>query len=205
MTLEYEYEPIKGLPYKLPEGEKILWQGSPRWLTLAKHLCHIRFVTGYFVLLIGWAIIAANADGRTLVDTAKAVAWLFAMMGVVVGLLGTFAYLCGRTTIYTITTKRVVLRYGIALNKAVNVSFRVIEGAGLRLYPDGSGDIPLNSCGVLQDRVSDPLAACAPMAIPEASANAARGQGCRKSRGGPTVRNSGIRGGYVRYGWREGG
>lgn len=153
MTLEYEYEPIKGLPYKLPEGEKILWQGSPRWLTLAKHLCHIRFVTGYFVLLIGWAIIAANADGRTLVDTAKAVAWLSAMMGVVVGLLGTFAYLCGRTTIYTITTKRVVLRYGIALNKAVNVSFRVIEGAGLRLYPDGSGDIPLTLRRLTRSRI----------------------------------------------------
>jgi hypothetical protein len=147
MTHEYEFEPIKGLPYKLPEDEEILWQGSPRWLTLAKHLCHLRFVTAYFILLIGYAVYAANADGRTVAETLKAVAWLSAMMGVVVGLMGGFAYLCGRTTIYTITTRRVVLRYGIGFNKAVNVPLRFVKGAGLRLFPDGSGDIPLTLAG----------------------------------------------------------
>ena len=32
---EHEFEPVHGLPEKLPAGEKILWQGSPDWKTLA--------------------------------------------------------------------------------------------------------------------------------------------------------------------------
>jgi hypothetical protein len=147
MIPEYEFEPVKGLPYRLPEGERILWQGSPRWLTLAKHLCHIRFVTAYFVALIAYAIYAANAEGLSPAATLKAVAWLSAMTGVVVGLLAAFAYAVGRTTIYTITNKRVVLRYGVALNKAVNIPFKTIESAGLRSFQDGSGDIALQLAG----------------------------------------------------------
>jgi hypothetical protein len=147
MIPEYEYEPIRGLPYNLPAGERILWQGSPRWLTLAKHLCHLRFVTAYFVALIGYAVFAANADGLPAAAALKAVAWLSAMMGVAVGLVAAFAYAVAKTTVYTITNKRVVLRYGIAFNKAVNVPFKIMEGASLRLYADGSGDIPLQLAG----------------------------------------------------------
>ncbi len=145
--MHYEYEPVRGLPCELPQDETILWQGSPRWLTLVQHLCHLRFVTAYFGLLIAWAVIAANADGRPVSEAINAAAWLSALLGIAVGLLSLFALLCGRTTIYTITTRRVVLRYGIAFTKAVNVPLRVVEGAGLRLYSDGSGDIPLELAG----------------------------------------------------------
>ncbi len=147
MTHHYEFEPVPGLPCDLPEDEKILWQGSPQWLTLAKHLCHLRFVTAYFALLMVWAVAAANADGRPMEDAATAVAWLSALLGLAAGLLAVFAYLCSRTTIYTITPKRVVLRYGIAFTKAVNVPLRLVDGATLRLYADGSGDIPLSLSG----------------------------------------------------------
>src|SRR5579883_2431866 len=140
---EYEYEPVRGLPIKLPPGEQILWQGSPNWRTLAIHLCHLRFVTGYFAVLCAWSLASALSDGRPLLDAFKASAWLLALLGVATGLLVGFAYLCARTTIYTITNRRVVLRYGIALTKAVNVPLRYIVGAKLRLYANGTGDIPL--------------------------------------------------------------
>ncbi len=36
-----------------------------------------------------------------------------------------------------------VLRFGIALPMSVNLPFRQIAAAGLKLHADGSGDIPL--------------------------------------------------------------
>ena len=48
MTHEYDFEEVRGIPYRLPEDEKILWQGSPNWRSLAVHLCHVRTITLYF-------------------------------------------------------------------------------------------------------------------------------------------------------------
>ena len=42
---EYESEPIPGLPEQLPQGEKILWQGAPKWQSFAKHVFHINLHT----------------------------------------------------------------------------------------------------------------------------------------------------------------
>ena len=40
--MEYEDEPVEGFPENLPEGEKIIWQGQPRWLPWpsAYFMCH---------------------------------------------------------------------------------------------------------------------------------------------------------------------
>ena len=48
-----------------------------------------------------------------------------------------------RTSVYTVTDRRVVLRIGVALTASLNLPFRQIEQASVRLHADGSGDIPL--------------------------------------------------------------
>jgi hypothetical protein len=144
---EYEYEPIRGLPVELPADEKILWQGSPRWQSLAVHLCHVRSITLYFAVLMAWRVVVTVSDGRPASDALETIAWLAALLGVVVAFLGVFAFLAARTTIYTITTRRVVLRYGIAFTKAVNVPLRIVQSASLRTHADGSGDLPLALSG----------------------------------------------------------
>jgi hypothetical protein len=48
-----------------------------------------------------------------------------------------------RQTVYTITSKRVVMRFGLAMPMAINIPFTRIDGARLKLNADGSGDIPL--------------------------------------------------------------
>jgi hypothetical protein len=48
-----------------------------------------------------------------------------------------------RSTIYTITTQRVVMRFGIALPMAVNFPFRLVSGAAIKAWTDGTGNIPL--------------------------------------------------------------
>jgi hypothetical protein len=147
MTHEYDFEEVRGIPYLLPEDEKILWQGSPNWRSLAVHLCHVRTITLYFAILMVWRIVVTASDGKPIQDAYEIDAWLAALLGVVMTIALTFAYLCARTTIYTITTRRVVLRYGIALTKAVNVPLRLVKSAGLRVHGNGTGDIALQLFG----------------------------------------------------------
>ena len=171
---EYDFEPVRGLPYRLPEDEKILWQGSPNWRSLAVHLCHVRSVTIYFAVLMLWRIAVAYSEGKPMSLALEIDAWLAALLGIVMAIALTFAFLAARTTIYTITTRRVVLRYGIAFTKAVNVPLRTVKSVGLRMHANGTGDIALALNRSGQNCLSHSLAACPALAVLPATADAAR-------------------------------
>ena len=139
---DYAVEPIPGLPEKLPAGEHILWQGSPRWWALAKEVFHIRAAALYFVLLIAWRASEEAATGGMSGAVLVGVSLLpISLMGL--GLLAVLAWLCTSTSVYTITNKRVVMRIGVALPTAINIPFKRIVGAGLRQGGSG-GDIALS-------------------------------------------------------------
>lgn len=135
---EYDNEPVRGLPGDLPADEHIIWQGAPDWKHLARAALHIRLSVLYFGVIVVWAI----SRGDT--NTAIAVTLLGA---VVVGLFTLFAWGVGRTTVYTLTNKRVVLRIGVALNKCINLPLSEIEAANLKMLGDGHGNIVLNLKG----------------------------------------------------------
>jgi hypothetical protein len=144
---EFQSEPIPGLPENLPPGEKILWQGSPLWWDLAKQVFHIRAVAVYFAVLILWrAGVRLDATGSVAAAFVTVLSLVpLALVGL--GLFALLAYLSSRTTIYTITNRRVVLRIGIALPTSFNIPFAVVAAAGLCVRAGGSGDIPLQlSC-----------------------------------------------------------
>ena len=149
---EYDFEPVRGLPYRLPEDEKILWQGSPNWRSLAVHLCHVRSINLYFAVLMIWRIVVTYSEGKPLSAAHEMNAWLAALLGIVMAIALTFAFLAARTTIYTITTRRVVLRYGIAFTKAVNVPLRLVKSVGIRMHSNGTADIALALTG--PDRIA---------------------------------------------------
>jgi len=54
------------------------------------------------------------------------------------------AWQMGRTTIYTVTTERVMLRFGIALPMTANIPYSLVQSAAVKIGSDGSGDIPVN-------------------------------------------------------------
>jgi hypothetical protein len=141
--LEYEYEPVPGLPEDLPEGERILWQGAPRWRALARRAFHVRKLVVYFTLLLGVLIAMELAAGGSFGDAMLGAGWLVALAHVSIGLLVLLAWAMSRATLYTITNRRVVLRFGVAIPITINLPFRRIAAASLREYPDGTGDIPL--------------------------------------------------------------
>lgn len=144
---EYDFEPIRGLPGNLPEGEKILWQGSPDWATFAVHALHVRIVTLYFAaIVIGQPLSVAigGGDRLALARATGDAAWTALLGLVAIGLLCAFAVAVARTSVYTITNRRVVFRIGVAVAKAVNLPFSRVAGAALRTHSGGAGDIPLH-------------------------------------------------------------
>lgn len=141
---EHEYEPQYGLPEALPAGEKLLWQGSPQWQRLAVEVFHARKLAAYFavILLLRAAFVVYDGGGAAAV--LKSWAWLLPLAALAVGTMVMLARLTARTTVYSITDKRVVMRIGIVLTVAYNLPFKQIEAAGLMLRgADGHGDIPI--------------------------------------------------------------
>lgn len=141
--MEHDFEPVPGLPERLPEGETLLWQGAPRWLPLAAQAFHVRKVALYFGVLVALRI-GFGIHGQ---DAAAAIArdcgWLVLAGAAAAGVLLALAAVSARTTLYTITNRRVVMRFGIAFSIALNLPFRRIESAQLRKRGDGTGDIAL--------------------------------------------------------------
>jgi hypothetical protein len=140
---EHDYEPVPGLPAPLPEGETILWQGAPAWEAFARRAMRVRIVAVYFLVLAVWGIAGRLSSGMPAMEILLATLRLTAMAAGAICLLELFAWLVGRTTLYTITTKRVVMRYGIALPISIQISYRMIETAGAHIWSDGAGDIAL--------------------------------------------------------------
>jgi hypothetical protein len=140
---EFAFEPVHGLPENLPPGEALRWQGAPHWRVLAKRAFYVRTVAFYFGLLMLLRFVFMLSSGSGLKEAVLAALWLALLGAFAVGILALLAWLYSRSTVYSITDRRLVIRFGVALPMAVNIPFKIVESAGLRTYPDGSGDIPL--------------------------------------------------------------
>ncbi|MEM9739446.1 MAG: photosynthetic complex putative assembly protein PuhB [Pseudomonadota bacterium] len=140
-------EPVAGLPQALPDGESILWQGSPSAIALAIHAFHIRFVALYFVVATAWRITSMASNGAAGADMAGVAATSLATCGAAIAILYAIAWAMARAAIFTITDARIVMRYGSAIRKYVNLPFAKITSADVRRYGDGAGDLAITSEG----------------------------------------------------------
>lgn len=134
----------EGLPYHLPEGEHLIWQGKPQWQSLAIHAFHVRKVAAYFGV-----IIAAQA----LFKMSKGASW-FEAVPVLVGLgmaacaiLTAMAYASAKTTGYTLTSKRVLMKVGIAVPVIINLPFDHIDSASFATSRQNTGTIVFKTGG----------------------------------------------------------
>ncbi|MBK5938630.1 photosynthetic complex putative assembly protein PuhB [Halochromatium roseum] len=140
---EFAFEPVHGLPENLPPGEALRWQGAPHWRVLARRAFYVRSVAFYFGVLIVLRVVYLLASGAPAPTVILSALWLATLGLLATGILTLLAMLYSRSTVYSITDYRVVIRFGVALPMAVNIPFKIVESAGLRTYADGSGDIPL--------------------------------------------------------------
>ncbi len=143
MSDDFDGEPIPGLPQRPPAGERILWQGAPDWRATALRTFHVGWVSVYFAGLLLWGMFEAMREGASILSAFVGLAYLVPVALLVVTVLALLSRVVARTTVYTITTQRVVMRFGIALPMAVNFPFRLVAGAAVKAWADGTGNIPL--------------------------------------------------------------
>lgn len=142
---EHTTEPVPGLPEQLPRNEKILWQGKPDWLQFAIHATHARKLAIYFGALLVWRLVTEPGGGH-----GKFLA--LSVLGV--GIIVLLAWLMTRSALYTITDRRVVMRFGVAIPISINLPFADIASAQLRQVSRASGDILLVARSAPANRLS---------------------------------------------------
>ncbi len=139
---EHEFEAQYGLPELLPATERILWQGAPRWQRVAREVFHVDKVAIYFALLLAWRAGSLAADGGV-GEALASLKLLLPLVALTLGVLALMGWLTARTTAYTLTDRRVVMRIGIVLTVTYNLPLSRIEGAQLRALAHDCGDICL--------------------------------------------------------------
>jgi hypothetical protein len=147
---EYEFEPQFGLPERLPADEFIVWQGSPDVGALASSAFHIKKLAIYFMLLMGACAWPALDEGAWAV--VLSLKWITPVAIVGLATVWLMAYFTSRTTVYTLTNKRVVMRLGIVLTVTFNLPLKQVASADVRVLDHGAGDITLALQG--SDRIA---------------------------------------------------
>lgn len=143
---------VTRLPEPLPPGETILWRGKPRAWPVAVRVFHVRPVAAYFVAMLVWRGVVAWNETASALATLVSLLWVLPLALAVLGILGLFAWLVKRTTTYTITSRRLVIQYGVAFPMTLNLPFKRIGSAAVKTYGDGTGDIPVSLVG--KDKVA---------------------------------------------------
>lgn len=147
---EHEFEAAPGLPEPLPRGERMLWQGAPDWKRLAIHAFHVRKLAVYFaaMLAVQWLYLLGEPQAALLRPLLTSVV----MATLALALLSATAWFSARSTLYTLTDRRVIMRVGIVLTLTFNLPLRQISGASFRPHAGGTGDIAIALKG--EDRIA---------------------------------------------------
>lgn len=136
-------EYIRGVPHPLPEGERLLWQGAPTMKAVATHVFHWRLVVAYFAAMLAlWAITTEHQPGSE-VYVASAVVRVSLAAFVLLSVLG-LSRAVATTSWYAITTKRVVMRVGMAFPMSINIPFNLLVSAGVGMFKDGTGQVTMS-------------------------------------------------------------
>lgn len=150
--MKQDFNQFKELPAPLPVGERVIWQGKPSFKGLALRSFHIREVAIYFGLLLMWRLWSNWSQGLSAGEAVTSALWLIVPAVSGIAVLAGLAWLFQRAACYTITNKRILFQFGVALPMTMNIPLGKIANAALKTYRDGSGDIPLRLSD--SDRVS---------------------------------------------------
>ncbi|MBS0123631.1 photosynthetic complex putative assembly protein PuhB [Thetidibacter halocola] len=145
---DFATEPVPGLPELPPEGEHILWQGRPDWWRLSWEALSLPWVAGYFIFLALWRLVSV-IDLMPLGQAIGAALPFLVLGGIVIAALMLVGYIQARTTLYTVTNRRIAMRIGAALTVTLNLPYTQVSNAALSLRKGGTGTIALEASGKL--------------------------------------------------------
>ena len=140
-THEHEFEAELGLPERLPADEQILWQGAPHWKSLGVQVFHLRSLGIYFALML--LLQASYLSGQSAEWSFKPLIISGFMVAMTLGSLCAWAWWSAKTTLYTITNKRVVMRIGVVYSLTFNLPLKKIVSAHELHRSQGTSDLSL--------------------------------------------------------------
>lgn len=140
---EYDTEPMRGLPQLPPDDERVLWQGSAHGPSVTRRALHGGLIAAYFGLLAASTFASAVINGATPGDAVLGSLHYFVFGAAALALISLIGWFVQKTTVYTITNRRIVMRIGIALPVTLNIPFTKIASADVKLHSNGTGDISL--------------------------------------------------------------
>ena len=151
----------KLLPADIPPGERILWFGRPEPISLWRRAYRADWVGAWFAAMTLWNLVSVSQSDGLFAGFVSAVRTL-GVGAAALALLSLLALLSARTTLYVVTERRVVVKTGVALPMFINVPFKQVASANLRVFADGAGDVTLG----LTDKQRIPYLALWPSARP---------------------------------------
>lgn len=123
----------------LSPGEDVVWEGRPSAVATALHVLHAPWIGAYFVIAAAVGVGVSLQGGLPLWVALEPLAPGLLTVAAIVGL----GALIARSTHYVVTTRRVILRYGLALPRSLSLPFSQIVELSAATRRDGSGDIAL--------------------------------------------------------------
>jgi hypothetical protein len=130
------------LPAPLPPGEVVLWEGAPRTWSFLRQIAHPRILAAYVALLVA-SCVYTGLHGGDLHGALVASGKFTGLSVVAFVLLAGIVRLQAGSTDYIITNRRVMITFGAALGKTLQIPFTSINSAALRAHGDGTGDLVL--------------------------------------------------------------
>ena len=140
---DFATEPVPGLPAHLPEGEHLVWQGAPNARAFARSVLHERKILAYFALVAAWKFITAIYDGGTVLQGLISASFMALGAFMVFVIIRWYARAVEKSTVYSITNRRVVMRFGIALPVTFNYPFAQVTGANVQETFAKNGNLTL--------------------------------------------------------------
>ncbi|WP_051244360.1 photosynthetic complex putative assembly protein PuhB [Thalassobaculum salexigens] len=141
--------PVTDAPAAMAGDERIVWQGAPDWRRFALSVMKLRTIALYFAVIMAARFAADLVAGQGAGAGLISAAWTLCLAAPVLAFLALYARLVARSTRYTVTTRRIVLRIGVAMPMTVTVPVGLVDTIDLRRNADGSGDILI---GVLPEQ-----------------------------------------------------
>ena len=131
------------LSENLPNGEQLVWQGRPERRALATRAMYLKYIAFYLVALIAARTGYLILDGESVATWSGMLVWQVLASAFVMLLIVGLAAVYSRTTRYSLTNERLIIKTGAAITIHINLPLQQIIAADLREYSDGTGDITL--------------------------------------------------------------
>ena len=131
------------LSENLPNGEQLIWQGRPERHALATRAMYLKYIAFYLVVLIAARTGYLIMNGEPVATWSGMLVWQVLASAFVMLLIVGLATVYSRTTRYSLTNERLIIKTGAAITIHINLPLQQITAADLREYSDGTGDITL--------------------------------------------------------------